>query len=224
MDREMGGRQTPRQETTSAVTRPTPAPVRPTGTGSAGRRSSTRPRMKVPRSIDRDDDAAVADGSPELGAERQRAVGRGHGVLVEALTGGGLAAGFIAVRGGLSREGRARSSDEPTEALEFSQLLPARLGLAGVVVEWMAGGGAWIWRTLRRCCRRPGELRRSRRAPYATGLQFPAPHCLTFNMDSIPQIVLPHAWQVEPPSQLAGSPFGGLMRHERGSKSCYVSR
>jgi len=35
--------------------------------------------------VDGDDDAAVAMGDPELGAERQGAVGRGHGVLVEAL-------------------------------------------------------------------------------------------------------------------------------------------
>ena len=52
--------------------------------------------------IDRDDDALATMGHPELGAERQRAVGRGHGVLIEALTGGGPAAGFIAVVGGLS--------------------------------------------------------------------------------------------------------------------------
>src|SRR5437016_5054323 len=37
--------------------------------------------------IDRDDDTLAAMGHPELGAERQRAVGRGHGALVEALTG-----------------------------------------------------------------------------------------------------------------------------------------
>jgi hypothetical protein len=54
--------------------------------------------------VDRDDDALAAMGHPELGAERQGAVGRRHGVLVEALTGGGPAAGFIAVIGGSSRE------------------------------------------------------------------------------------------------------------------------
>ena len=54
--------------------------------------------------VDGDDDAAVAMGDPELGAERQGAVGRGHGVLVEALAGRGLAAGFIAVKGGHARE------------------------------------------------------------------------------------------------------------------------
>jgi hypothetical protein len=41
-------------------------------------------------------------GDPELGAERQRAVGAGHGVLVETLTRGGLGAGFVAVKGGYS--------------------------------------------------------------------------------------------------------------------------
>src|SRR5258708_173819 len=53
-----------------------------------------------PPVIDGDDDAATAMAHPELGAERQRAVGAGHGVLVEVLAGGGPAAGFIAVIGG----------------------------------------------------------------------------------------------------------------------------
>src|SRR6195952_900802 len=39
------------QETTSAMTRPTPAPVRPTARAAPVERSSTRPRMKGPRSL-----------------------------------------------------------------------------------------------------------------------------------------------------------------------------
>ena len=54
--------------------------------------------------IDGDDHAAVAMGDLEPGTERQAAVSRGHGVLVEALAGRGLAAGFIAVEGGHARE------------------------------------------------------------------------------------------------------------------------
>src|SRR5882757_5674185 len=46
--------------------------------------------------VDGDDHAAAAMGDAQLRAERQRAVGAGHGVLVEARTGSGLAAGFIA--------------------------------------------------------------------------------------------------------------------------------
>src|SRR5437879_12608402 len=49
--------------------------------------------------IDGDDHAAAAMAYPELGAERQGAVGRGQGGLIEALARGGLAAGFVAVRG-----------------------------------------------------------------------------------------------------------------------------
>src|SRR6185369_16667087 len=50
--------------------------------------------------VDGNDHAAVTMGDLELGAERQGPVGSGHGVLVEALTGGGLAAGLIAIIGG----------------------------------------------------------------------------------------------------------------------------
>src|SRR4029079_8940407 len=54
--------------------------------------------------VDRDHDALAAMGDAQLGAERQAPVRRGHGVLVEALAGSGPAAGFIAVKGGHSRE------------------------------------------------------------------------------------------------------------------------
>ena len=57
--------------------------------------------------VDGDDDALATMGHPELGAERQRAVGRGHGVLVEALTGGGPAAGLVTVVRRLPRKAAA---------------------------------------------------------------------------------------------------------------------
>src|SRR6202030_3868121 len=47
--------------------------------------------------VDGDDDAAVAMGHAQLGAERQRAMRAGHGVLIEALTGSRLAARLVAV-------------------------------------------------------------------------------------------------------------------------------
>jgi len=49
--------------------------------------------------IDGDDDALAAMCDAQLGAERQRTVRRGHGVLVEALARGSLAAGLVAVKG-----------------------------------------------------------------------------------------------------------------------------
>ena len=57
--------------------------------------------------VDRHDDAAAAMGDAELGAERQRAMSCGHGVLVEALARRGAGAGFIAVIGGDAGEGTA---------------------------------------------------------------------------------------------------------------------
>src|SRR5712664_4369272 len=71
------------------------------GAGGQVKYTATDERATV---VDGDDDAAVAMGDPELGAERQGAVGRGHSVLVEALAGCGLAAGFIAGKGGHARE------------------------------------------------------------------------------------------------------------------------
>src|SRR5205823_14233174 len=57
----------------------------------------------------------------------------------------------------------------------------------------------------------------------------PSATLLAFNIKLVPQIVLPHAWQMEPPSQFRWVPFGVAMRHELGSKvrlspadiSCY---
>src|SRR5438270_9074956 len=59
--------------------------------------------------IDGDDDARAAMGDAQLGAERQRTVRRGHGVLVEALARRGLAAGLVAVEGGHAGKASARA-------------------------------------------------------------------------------------------------------------------
>ena len=57
--------------------------------------------------IDGHDDALAPMGHAQLGAERQRAVGAGQRVLVEALAGGRLAAGLVAVERGNAREAAA---------------------------------------------------------------------------------------------------------------------
>src|SRR5437899_1440806 len=74
------------------------------GTGRTRGKVEDAPLDEGTTVVDRDDDALAAMGHPELGAERQRAVGCGHGVLVEALTGCGPAAGFTAVKRGLAGE------------------------------------------------------------------------------------------------------------------------
>ncbi len=84
--------------------------------------------------VDGDDDALAAMGHPQLGSERQRAVGAGHGVLVEALAGSGLAAGFIAVERGYAA--KLCPPEEPIEALASRQSEPVDL-LTGC--EW------WRW-------------------------------------------------------------------------------
>ena len=93
-----------RGQMTSAVTRPTPAPVRPTARAAAVDRSSTRPRMNGPRSLTVTTTLRPPWVTLSLvpnGSERWAA---GHGVLIEALARGGLAAGFVAVKGGHPRE------------------------------------------------------------------------------------------------------------------------
>src|SRR5882757_10117336 len=70
-------------------------------TGGQIKHTATDERASV---VDGDDDTAIAMGHPELGAERQAAVGRGHGAGVHALARGGPAAGFVAVVGGHARE------------------------------------------------------------------------------------------------------------------------
>src|SRR5947209_18348367 len=81
------------------------------GTGSARGEVEHASPDEGPAVVDGDDNALTAMGNPEPGAERQRAVGAGQGVLVEARTRGGLAAGFIAVERGHSREATARTAD-----------------------------------------------------------------------------------------------------------------
>jgi len=70
-------------------------------TGGQVEHTATDERAAV---VDGDDDTAAAMGHPELGAERQAAVGRGHRVGVHALARGGPAAGFVAVIGGHAGE------------------------------------------------------------------------------------------------------------------------
>src|SRR6266480_5136720 len=70
-------------------------------TGGQVEHTATDERAAV---VDGDDDTAITMGHPELGAERQAAVGRGHGAGVHALARGGPAAGFVAVIGGHARE------------------------------------------------------------------------------------------------------------------------
>jgi threonine dehydratase len=82
--------------------------------------------------VDRYDDALATMGHPELGAERQRAVGGGHGVLVEALTGGGPAAGFTAVVRGLSRKA-APGALGADRSIGVQPAAAGCLGLAGVI-------------------------------------------------------------------------------------------
>src|SRR6266481_655702 len=80
------------------------------GTGQADRAGGARGQVKHPAAderaavVDGDDDAAAAMGHPELGAEWQRAVGGREGTLIETLARGGLAAGFVAVKGSHPRE------------------------------------------------------------------------------------------------------------------------
>src|SRR5437764_15098353 len=74
-------------------------------TRSAGRKIEHPTSNERATVIDGHNDAAVAMGYPELGAERQRAVSAGHEVLVEALAGSGLAAGLVAVKGSYAGKG-----------------------------------------------------------------------------------------------------------------------
>src|SRR5580704_2204770 len=76
----------------------------PDGAGGAGGQVENPAADEWAAVIDGHDHTAVAMGHPQLGAEWQRAVGAGHGALVEALARGGLAAGFVAVIGGHARE------------------------------------------------------------------------------------------------------------------------
>src|SRR5580698_4962331 len=70
---------------------------KPDGAGGAGGQVENPAADERATVIDGHDHTAVAMGHPQLGAERQRAVGAGHGALVEALARCGLAAGFFFV-------------------------------------------------------------------------------------------------------------------------------
>src|ERR1700733_14855872 len=74
------------------------------GAGSARGQVEHAATNEGPTVIDGDDDACTAMGDPQSGAEWQRAVGAGHGVLIEVLAGGRPATGFVAVIGGHARE------------------------------------------------------------------------------------------------------------------------
>src|SRR6185312_15923826 len=71
------------------------------GTGGEIEHPAANERAAV---VDGDDDGAAAMAHAQLGAERQRTVGAGHGVLVETLARGGLAAGLITVKRGNTGE------------------------------------------------------------------------------------------------------------------------
>jgi hypothetical protein len=89
--------------------------------------------------VDGDHHAAVAMGDPELGAEWQRAVGTGHGVLIEPLTRSRLAAGFVAVKRGYSGKamaGRRRWGDRRIGVAP--RVMGAPPGDAGVMEMAMA--------------------------------------------------------------------------------------
>src|SRR5712672_2480302 len=79
------------------------------GAGSTRREVEDTPPDEGTAVVDRHDDRSAAMGDAQLGAERQGPMRRCHGVLVEALAGRGLAAGFIAVKGGHAREAVPRS-------------------------------------------------------------------------------------------------------------------
>ena len=68
------------------------------GAGRAGRQVKHPATDERAAIVDGDNDAAAAMGDPKPGAERQRTVGAGHGVLIEPLTRGGLAAGLVAIK------------------------------------------------------------------------------------------------------------------------------
>src|SRR6266550_5863772 len=97
------------------------------GTGQADRAGGARGQVEHPAAderaavVDGHDDAAAAMAHSEFGAERQRTVGRRQGVLIETLARGGLAAGFVAVKGSHPREAVSGADDGVTAALASRQ-------------------------------------------------------------------------------------------------------
>ena len=101
--------------------------------GGAGREVEDAAADEGAAVVDGDDDAAAAMGDPEPGAERQTAVSRGHGVLVEARSGGGLAAGFVAVKGSHAGEAAAGAAAHGRVGVT-----PGRIaGMMGVMMMMM---------------------------------------------------------------------------------------
>ena len=83
--------------------------------------------------VDRDDDAAAVMGDPQLGAEGQRAMRAGHGVLVEALARCRPAAGLVAV--GRGHTGEAVPGDHRIGVLPGRRALFSLGHAAGVVTS-----------------------------------------------------------------------------------------
>src|SRR5882757_491625 len=132
--------------------------------------------------IDGNDHAAAAVGDPELGAERQRAMGAGQGVLIEALSRGGPAAGFIAVIGGHSGEGApsARRSDRgvgvaPGSTAGITGRVAGVVGMAMavVVMSMRSGRGFGDAPTDHESCGEYGE-RRTRLGCFSQPWIFPS--------------------------------------------------
>src|SRR5689334_22776214 len=88
--------------------------------------------------IDRDDDGAAAVADTQLGAERQAAMGAGHGVLVEALARGGPVAGLVAVHRG--NAGEAVASSRPDRGVGVPpRSVARRFGVLDMVPMMMPG-------------------------------------------------------------------------------------
>lgn len=105
------------------------------GAGCAGREVEHPAADKRPSIVDGHNDAAAAMGHPQLGAEWQRAMGAGHGVLIEPLARGGLAAGLIAIIGRNAREAVSGARHRRHRGIGVPPRRGRRgAGMAGVVV------------------------------------------------------------------------------------------
>jgi len=138
-------------------------------------------------------------GDAQLGAERQRTVSRGHGILVEALARRSPAAGLVAIIGGHAGEAAARARRRRHRRVGVAPI-GGRVGIAlGVVAVMMVrvpvvmpgfgrsfGGGSTDEES--------GGNESDRRARPGHGAQRLQRQHLV-----VPNLVLPHMWQVEPP-------------------------
>src|ERR1700743_453739 len=98
--------------------------------------------------VDGDDDALAAMGHAQLGAERQRTMGAGHGVLIEALTGGRLAARLVAVERGNAGEAVSGAGMHHRVGVlpgllgsALRALVRILAGVVGVMIAVMPGAG-----------------------------------------------------------------------------------